>query len=254
MRQERVDVLGLQETIRQDFSAAELRSLEFGGQFGWNWLPANGHSGGMLLGFRDEAFEVGTWRKGEFFISADILQRNVNRKWSFILVYGPADHSRTEDFLGELEREVTATPLPVVVGGDFNLIRRLQDKSNEVVNWPRIRRFNDAIAAMTLRELNRAGARFTWTNNQLDPIRSVLDRVFVSPSWEAMFPMCTLSAITRIGSDHNPLLLDDGSMGIKRQARFFFQTWWFGVAGFENMLKPKMLGLMFGGGSSTMQH
>jgi hypothetical protein len=116
MRQERVDVLGLQETIRQDFSAAELRSLEFGGQFGWNWLPANGHSGGMLLGFRDEAFEVGTWRKGEFFISADILQRNVNRKWCFILVYGPADHSRTEDFLGELEREVTTTPLPLVVG------------------------------------------------------------------------------------------------------------------------------------------
>jgi hypothetical protein len=101
---------------------------------------------------------------------------------------------------------------------------------------------------MSLRELNRAGARFTWTNNQLDPIRSVLDRVFVSPSWEEMSPLCTLSAITRIGSYHNPLLLDDGSMGIKRQARFFFQTWWFGVAGFEDMLKQKMVGLMFGGG------
>jgi hypothetical protein len=171
----------------------------------------------MLLGFRDEAFEVGTWRKGEFFISADILQRNVNRKWCFILVYGPADHSRTEDFLGELEREVTSSPLPVVVGGDFNLIRRQHDKSNEMVNWPRIRRFNDVIAAMALRKLNHAGARFMWRNNQLYPIRSVLDRVFVSPSWGTIILLCTLSAITRIGSDHNPLLLDDGSMGIKRK-------------------------------------
>jgi hypothetical protein len=124
----------------------------------------------MLLGFREEAFEVGTWRKGEFFISADIIQRNINTKWCFILVYGPADHSRTEDFLRELEREVTSCSLPLVVGGDFNLIRRRQDKSNEMVNWPRIRRFNDVIAAMSLRELNRAGARFICMNNQLDPI------------------------------------------------------------------------------------
>jgi hypothetical protein len=56
------------------------------------------------------------------------------------------------------------------------------------------------------------------------------------------------STITRIGSDHNPLLLDDGSLGIKRQARLFFQTWWFGVAGFEDMLKQKMVGLLAGGG------
>jgi hypothetical protein len=139
-----------------------------------------------------------------------------------------------------LEREVTNCQLPLVVGGDFNLIRRRQDKSNEVVCWSRIRRFNDAIAAMSLRELNRAGARFTWTNNQLDPIRSVLDRVFVSPSWETMFPLCSLSAVTRIGSDHNPLLLDSGECGLMRPPRFFFQTWWFRVAGFDELLRGKI--------------
>jgi exonuclease III len=224
MRQERVDILGLQETIKPDFTSGELRSLECGGQFAWNWVPAEGHSGGMLLGFRDECFEVGIWRKGKFFISADIYQRNNKVKWCFVLVYGPADHSRTREFLEELEAEVANCSLPLVVGGDFNLIRRSQDKSNEVVCWSRIRRFNDAIAAMALRELNRAGARFTWTNNQLDPIRSVLDRVFVTPSWETIFPLCSLLAVTRIGSDHNPLLLDSGENGFKRPPRFFFQT------------------------------
>jgi hypothetical protein len=62
IRGERVDIIGLQETIKTEFSAAELWSLEFGGQFVWNWLPAEGHSGGLLLGFRDDCFEVGTWR------------------------------------------------------------------------------------------------------------------------------------------------------------------------------------------------
>jgi hypothetical protein len=193
----------------------------------------------MLLGFRDECFEVGIWRKGKFFISADIYQRNNKVKWCFVLVYGPADHSRTGEFLEELEAEVTNCRLPLVVGGDFNLIRRREDKSNEVVCWSRIRRFNDAIAAMALRELNRAGARFTWTNNQLDPIRSVLDREFVSPSWEQVFPLCSLLAVTRVGCDHNPLLLDDGEQGIRRPARFTFQTWWLRVAGFDLMVKGK---------------
>jgi hypothetical protein len=136
----------------------------------------------MLLGFRDDKFEVGEWRKGSFFISATVLQRNIKLKWRFVLVYGPADHSRTSEFLGELVDEVVGCDVPVVVGGDFNLIRWAGDKSNDCINWPQVRRFNDAIAAMSLREISRAGARFTWSNNQLSPIRSVLDRVFVSPA------------------------------------------------------------------------
>jgi hypothetical protein len=67
VRRERLDLIGLQETIKQYFLMAELCSLECGGQFVWNWLPATGHSGGLLLGFREECFEVGDWKKGIFF-------------------------------------------------------------------------------------------------------------------------------------------------------------------------------------------
>jgi hypothetical protein len=35
---------------------------------------------------------------------------------------------------------------------------------------------------MSHREVSRMGARFTWTNRQLNPIRCMLDRVFVSSS------------------------------------------------------------------------
>jgi hypothetical protein len=114
----------------------------------------------MLLGFMDERFEVGSRKKGEFFITAEIWQRSIRLKWHFMLVDGPAHHSRTVNFL-ELVREVGTCATPLVIGGDFNLIRRMEDKSNDNVNWPRVRRFNDAIAALSLRELNRVGARFT---------------------------------------------------------------------------------------------
>jgi hypothetical protein len=79
------------------------------------------------------------------------------------------------------------------------------DKSNNNIYWPRVRRFNDAIAAMALREICRIGAQFTWTNRQFDPIICAMDRVLVSLAWEAMFPLCSLTTITRIGSDHTPL-------------------------------------------------
>ena len=67
--------------------------------------------------------------------------------------------------------------------------------------------FNDCIADLGLRELDRIGDRFTWTNRQADPTLSVLDRVLVSPEWELRCPLASLRAITHIGSDHVPLLL-----------------------------------------------
>jgi hypothetical protein len=109
-----------------------------------------------------------------------------------------------------------------VVGGDFNLVRDARDKSKANINWPRLHRFNDVIATMSLREIPWTGARFTWTNRQLNPIRCVLDRVFMSTAWEVAFPLCSLAAITRIGSDHTPLLLNSREECQLRTVRFFF--------------------------------
>ena len=89
------------------------------------------------------------------------------------------------------------------------------------------------------REIARTGARFTWTNKQLSPVRSVLDRVFVTSDWEVLFPMCTLVAETRIGSDHVPLILASGEDRIKRNPRFFFETGWFEIEGFGPLLMAR---------------
>ncbi|XP_073362962.1 uncharacterized protein [Aegilops tauschii subsp. strangulata] len=133
--------------------------------------------------------------------------------WVIVSVYGPADHARSAYFLGEITTLVgakRAANLPVVVGGDFNLIRSGADKNNGNIDWARVSLFNNAIAAAALREIARTGARYTWTNKQRVPVRCVLDRVFCSSDWEALFPLCTLVAETRIGSDHVPLILSSG--------------------------------------------
>ena len=97
-----------------------------------------------------------------------------------MVVYGPADHRRSPAFLEELHLKISNSLLPVVVGGDFNLIRSPNEKNNDRINFPRMQLFNDWIAELGLRELDRTGVRFTWTNRQIDPTQSVLDRVLVS--------------------------------------------------------------------------
>ena len=71
------------------------------------------------------------------------------------------DHRRSPTFLAELQWKVTASLLHVVVGGDFNLIRSPDEKNNDRINLPRMQLFNDCIAELGLRELERTGARFT---------------------------------------------------------------------------------------------
>nr|XP_051208064.1 uncharacterized protein LOC127323999 [Lolium perenne] len=138
LRLHRIDVVLLQETIKQDFTDAELASLEVGEKFFWSWLPANGQSGGMLLGVSDSLFEVGRMDRGQFFLSLSVLHRVSNKKMEVIGIYGPADHARSRGFLDEISVKIAGCTLPILMGGDFNLIRAAEDKSNDNLNWPLI--------------------------------------------------------------------------------------------------------------------
>ncbi|XP_071680143.1 uncharacterized protein [Lolium perenne] len=107
------------------------------------------------------------------------------------------------------------------------IARAAEDKSNDNLNWTLIDLFNNNISSWALREIPRTGARFTWSNHQLNPVRSALDRVFVSATFEAIFPLCSLSAETSLGSDHMPLVFYIGEGFPVRTNIFFFETSWF---------------------------
>jgi endonuclease/exonuclease/phosphatase family metal-dependent hydrolase len=71
--------------------------------------------------------------------------------------------------------------------------------------------FKSFINRFSLRELlGGGGAKYTWANNHKNLVQSNIDRIMVSTEWETKYPMCQLTSLTRIGSDHNPLLLDIG--------------------------------------------
>jgi hypothetical protein len=116
-------------------------------------LPSSRHSGGILLGVKEETFEVEDMDHGEFFVSMSLTHRRTNLQWEVIIVYGPTDHRRSPAFLAELKAKVERTTIHVIVAGDFNLIRTPDDKGSTIWDIPRMRMFNDCIADLALREI-----------------------------------------------------------------------------------------------------
>jgi hypothetical protein len=74
--------------------------------FLWNWLADRGHSGGILLGVKQDCVRVGAFDEGEQFLSALLRNKKDGFKWEVIVVYGPAHHDKSRDFFGEVGREV----------------------------------------------------------------------------------------------------------------------------------------------------
>jgi hypothetical protein len=70
-----------------------------------------------------------------------------------------------------------------------------------------------------------------------------LDRVFISPELEGFFPLCSLVAVTTLGSDHTPLVFDSGDELPPRTNRFFFESGWFERLDFCPMLSQLWLDL-----------
>ncbi|KAE8783850.1 putative anion transporter 2, chloroplastic [Hordeum vulgare] len=144
--------MAIHETLRLEFSLPELDQLSTH-LFAWHWLHYSGiagHSSDILVGVRDATFKVGSMDLGEFFVSMELFERALNFKWEIIIVYAPSDHRHSATFLDELRRKVSVAPLPVVVGGDFNLPCFAKDKNNDLLNFPWMQMFNDCITDLGL--------------------------------------------------------------------------------------------------------
>jgi exonuclease III len=146
LRKEEVDIIGLQETIRQTFSKEELNGLIVSKVFTWCWLPVVGHSGGVLLGVDSDRYEVLAKELGGFFVSMTLLQKDINASWECLVVYGPVQHRESQLFLRDLDAKLCWVCCPIMIVGDFNLIRSTEDKNNTNIDIGLMNLFNDFIA------------------------------------------------------------------------------------------------------------
>lgn len=118
-----------------------------------------------------------------------------------MVVYGAAQEENKMEFLTELSAFCSRNKDPILIGGDFNIIRYSNERNKRGGAQRFYGMFNTLIHFHELRELVMTGGKFTWSNNQDVPLLEKLDRILVTKEWEDMFPNVIVMKLPREISD-----------------------------------------------------
>jgi exonuclease III len=72
--------------------------------------------------------------EGHHFSSMTVMNKRDNFSWEIINVYGPVRNEKKVEFLRELYQNIQKCSKPLVICGDFNMIRYHQEKSSGAIH------------------------------------------------------------------------------------------------------------------------
>jgi hypothetical protein len=173
-----------------------------------------------------EFFDVGSFTEGKYSLQLNLWDKRRREKWNFINIYGAAQEEHKDEFLAELADRLNKNKEPVLVGGDFNIIRFSSEKNKGGIH-KHSGVFNSIINSFELIDLEMAGGKYTWSNNQKNPTLVRLDRFLVIKSWEDIFPVTMVYKIPREMSNHNPIILTLPTKSPVKSLHFRFEMFWF---------------------------
>jgi hypothetical protein len=179
-REQNLSFISISEIGRRIFSDPFLRNLCGGENFIWHCKEPRGRSGGMLLGIDLDIYDIGAIDEGNYYMKFHLYNKNDYFKWALVAVYGPAQAQHKEQFLIELVNLCSHEQLPILIGGDFNILRNSQEKNNSNYEhrWPFL--FSSVIDGLNLRKLEMSGRKYTWADSLPNPTYEKLDRVLMS--------------------------------------------------------------------------
>jgi hypothetical protein len=111
------DIIALSATKKEDFSPGCLKAIANFHEFEWNWLPAVGTAGGILVGINLELFEIFSWYKRKFCVMVSLKNKRDKFIWNFVAVYGTTYEEHKQEFLDELSSLTQNNTTPIVFGG-----------------------------------------------------------------------------------------------------------------------------------------
>ncbi len=222
----RSTIVCLQETKVHLVSGSFLRS--FGGSHldKCHFIEADGASGGLITCWSSRFFVCSEVIVCNFSLTLNLRHRPSGVQFFVSNVYGPPRWDGKEQFCAELALLKDYCRGNWVVCGDFNFTRTQEERSGKLWSNRASKLFNDLIFDLALIDLPMKNARFTWSSMQRNPTLARLDRFLISTEWDCSFPLSEVEALSRITSDHCPIVLSTGAKPKPTGGPFRFEALW----------------------------
>ncbi|KAG7537202.1 Reverse transcriptase domain [Arabidopsis suecica] len=231
------DILALFETHAEGDRAQRIcRGLGFDNSFR---VDAIGQSGGIWLLWREEVGSVEIVKASSQFIHTRITKDA--EVVHLIVVYAAPTVSRRSGLWNELRDEMQNVTEPVVVGGDFNTIVRLDERSggNGMLSADSVA-FGEWMSELSLIDMGFRGGKFTWRRGRETRtfVAKRLDRVLCCASARLRWQEAVITHLPFFSSDHAPLYLQltPEVRGDPRRRPFRFEAAWLQHEGFKELL------------------
>jgi hypothetical protein len=105
------------------------------------------------MGVRTKSFEIEDSVLENYFMGLLVRNRVTNFRFWVVNIYGPTQHTLFDDFIQEISSFCLNISLPIVMGGDFNLIRNNKERNHGSGDQRLMNLFNNFIGQFQLREI-----------------------------------------------------------------------------------------------------
>jgi exonuclease III len=222
----RCKIVCIHEMKLQTVGDVEISNI-LGSEFCSNFtvLHAQGTRGGLVVECSMDCYSLLHVEIKQHSITATIKRLVDDEMWCVTGVYCSQGDPEKLAFMQELKLIKQTVHGRWIVLGDFNLICRAQDKSNEHINLRLLNGFRQVLDELELREFHLQGRKYTWSSGTTNLTQTKIDHVSASREWELAYPHCYLQAISSSVSDHCPILLTS-SPPQRRFKGFRFEAFW----------------------------
>lgn len=129
-------------------------------------VPAVGSAGGLVSMWRESTLLVEQTQKGQNFIALFARIPSSDNLFLIINVYGPQLDAEKFQFFVLLADMVASHSGSVIVGGDFNAVLNIEDRSGGAALSLGDLAFRQFMSDACLEDLSLQGSNFTWFSSR----------------------------------------------------------------------------------------
>ena len=181
----RVDMILLQESKLNSCNYGRVQRLWAADDFDWEWQPAVGNAGGLLMIWDTKAFkkEMSVVKDRFIMVKGKWLVEEFN--CIVVNVYAPCgleEKNRLWEDLLQLKIKFTGS---WCFAGDFNTVRFADERKGYVSNGVGVKEFNEFVHNGELLDILLHDKKYTWYGKGSK--RSRIDRMLLCPEWAFRF-------------------------------------------------------------------